>query len=96
MSIVTFSQEKLEKKAKELTEKFNEKLGDNKLTSEQEIEVDRLYLEKLNKIKELKKLEISEEERTNKTKELHKEYAKKLQAVLTKDQKESFKNNKEE
>ena len=74
MSIVTFSQEKLEKKAKELTEKFNEKLGDNKLTSEQEIEVDRLYLEKLNKIKELKKLEISEEERTNKTKELHKEY----------------------
>ncbi|MBF04947.1 MAG: hypothetical protein CMP76_16830 [Flavobacterium sp.] len=87
-----FAQEKFEAKATELTKQFSEKLGEQKLSSEQENQIQQLFIEKLKDLKKLKKEEgLSEEAQATKTKEIHKEYSKKIHEILTKEQKKALK-----
>lgn len=90
-SMNSFSQEKLEARAAEMTQKLNDKLGDYNLSSSQEDKINVLYLEKLKEIIKLKKEGLTEEELKTKTKELHKSYAKKIQEILDKNQKMALK-----
>lgn len=98
-ALVTFgmnAQEKKEQRAKELTEKFGEKLGDQKLSADQVSKIELIFAEKLKEIKNLKTEGLSEEDKKAKTKEINKSYTKKIHALLTKEQKEMLKKQKSE
>lgn len=89
-----FAQEKLEEKAQTQVKEMKAKLETAKvdaLTIEQEKSLTAIYLEKFKKMKEIKNEETDEAVQKEKIKELHKEYAKKIQAVLTKEQKAGLK-----
>lgn len=94
-SLTIQAQDKLEQKAAEMTKELNVKLGEAKLTSEQEQKATAIYVEKLKEIRDLRKSETDAEKLKEQLKEVHKKYAKRLaDEVLTKDQKEAFKQNK--
>ena len=94
ISLLSFSvnaQEKLKEKAIEQVKEFNTKLGDEKLSPDQETKLTALYVEKLKAIKAVKKEIADEEEQKVKVKELYKKYAKLTQEILTKEQKIALK-----
>jgi hypothetical protein len=86
------AQEKLEEKAKEMAKEYNQKLGDYPLTSVQEEQLSAIFLEKLKEIKEIKNEEETDEVKSAKIKEVHKNYAKRISdEILTKEQKTALK-----
>mgnify|MGYP000155886295 CR=1 FL=1 len=100
IALLSFSvnaQDKLNEKAIEQVKELNVKLGDEKLSPDQETKLTELYIEKLKAIKAVKKEVADEEEQKVKVKELYKKYAKLTQEILTKEQKialKDFTNNK--
>lgn len=82
-----YAQNKLEQKAIEQTKEFNQKLGEQKLTVDQEKQVTAIYAEKLKEMRELNKKEATEEEK----KAAHKKYSKQISDLLTKEQKAALK-----
>ncbi len=95
IALLSFSinaQEKLKEKAVEQVQEFNVKLGNEKLSPEQETKLTELYVEKLKAIKAVKKEVTDEEEQKIKVKELHKFYSKKISdEILNEKQKAALK-----
>lgn len=95
ISLLSFSvnaQDKLNEKAIEQVKEFNTKLGNEKLTSSQEIKLTELFVEKQKAIKAVKKEVTEEEEQKLKIKELHKFYSKKISdEILNEKQKVALK-----
>lgn len=88
MMFISFSisaQEKIKEKAIELTKEFNEKLGVEKLSIEQESQLINLFIEKQKEIKAIKKEYTNEEEQKEKIKEVHKSYSKKIAEQILND-----------
>lgn len=88
MMFISFSisaQEKIKEKAIELTKEFNEKLGVEKLSIEQESQLINLFIEKQKEIKAIKKEFTNEEEQKEKIKEVHKSYSKKIAEQILND-----------
>lgn len=91
-SLTTNAQEKINEKAIELTKEFNLKLGEEKLSTEQESKMIILFIEKQNEVKKVKKEIIDEEQQKLKIKELHKLYSKKIsEEILNEKQKAALK-----
>lgn len=84
---IVYAQDKVELKAVEQTKEFNLKLGEYKLSADQEKQITAIYIEKLTEMKELNKKEASEEEK----KAVHKKYAKQISDLLSSEQKVALK-----
>lgn len=82
MSFSISAQEKLKEKAIELTKEFNQKLGVEKLSADQETKMIALFEEKQKEIRTIKKEVTDEEEQKEKIKEVHKAYSKKIAAEI--------------
>lgn len=77
-----FSQDRIKQKATELTKEFNQKLGVEKLSPDQETKMIALFEEKQKEIRTIKKEVTDEEEQKEKIKEVHKAYSKKIAAEI--------------
>lgn len=86
-----YAQEKLEQKAAEQTKEFNQKLGEQKLSADQEKQVTAIYVEKLKEMKELVKKQATDEEK----KGVQKKYSKQVNDLLSKEQKAALKDYNE-
>lgn len=86
-----YAQDKIEQKAAEQTKEFNLKLGEQKLSADQEKQVTAINVEKLKEMKELNNKQASDEEK----KAAHKKYSKQISDLLSKEQKAALKDYNE-
>ena len=95
ISLMSFSvnaQDKLNEKAIEQVKEFNTKLGNEKLSSEQEAKLTELYVEKQKAIKAVKKEVTDEAVQKEKIKEVHKSFSKRISnEILNEKQKAALK-----
>lgn len=92
LSFSVSAQDKIKEKAIELTKEFNAKLGEEKLSVDQEAKMNALFVERQNEIKAIKKDVADEETQKLKIKEVYKLYAKKISdEILNEKQKTALK-----
>lgn len=95
ITLLSFSvnaQDKQKEKAVELTNEFNLKLGNEKLSPDQETKMIKLFIERQTEIKLVKKEITDEEEQKVKIKEIYKNYSKRIaDEVLNEKQKVALK-----